>query len=219
MVTRYNGSKRKCMIIGAVPVEDSSLFERYAVDDFFVICADAGYLTAEKYGIVPDIILGDFDSAPKPVNKDVRVITLPVEKDVTDAMYAAQTGIKLGFLSFVLVGCLGGERLDHTIANFEVIHYLHTYSAKAELVSETESVTLLKSGTLKITDSVGDTLSVFPYNGSSCTVTYKGLQYPLSYHKLTIGVGIMGVSNTVTENIAEITVHQGEALLILKKVS
>ena len=73
-----------------------------------MICADAGYETAVKYGITPDLIVGDFDSVKTLPQKSAKVLTLPVEKDVTDTMFAVMKGLTMGFRSFVLLGCLGG---------------------------------------------------------------------------------------------------------------
>ena len=57
--------KQKCMIIGASPILDSRVFQEFDPKDYFVICADGGYETALKLGLVPDLVVGDFDSAQK----------------------------------------------------------------------------------------------------------------------------------------------------------
>ena len=110
---------KKCMIIGAAPIADGEIFKEFNPKNFFVICADGGYDTALKYKIKPDYIVGDFDSAktkPNMTHKNVKV--LPVNKDVTDTFYAAHMALKLGYRDFIMVGCLGGNRADHTIANY-----------------------------------------------------------------------------------------------------
>lgn len=101
--------KQTCMILGAAPIEDSKIFQEFPPEDHYVICADAGYETAAQYGIVPDLIVGDFDSAKELPPQGQKVARLPVEKDVTDTMYAAMRGLTKGFRSFVLLGCLGGR--------------------------------------------------------------------------------------------------------------
>ena len=104
------------MIIGASPIEDDAVFREFPPENYYVICADAGYETAERYGITPDLVVGDFDSAKTLPPKGNKVLTLPVEKDVTDTMYAVIKGFAKGYRSFVLVGCLGGARFDHSTA-------------------------------------------------------------------------------------------------------
>lgn len=212
-VTEIN--KRKCMIIGAAGIRDEEIFNEYKPDEHYIICADAGFETALEYSIIPDLIVGDFDSATKPIPNGIKVIELPEKKDVTDTMYAAMTGVKLGFSDFVFIGCLGGKRFDHSIANLEVLEYLSNHVARGTIAQEETRIVLVKSSRLKIVDSVGSTLSVFPYNGSDCTVSYKGLEYPLNFHRLSVAGNIMGVSNSVVANPAYIDVHTGTALVIM----
>ena len=64
------------------------------------------------------------------------------------------------------------------------------------------------------TDLKGATLSVFPFGVNACTVSYKGLQYPLTNYALSLNEA-MGVSNCIIENRAEVFLHQGRALVIL----
>lgn len=206
--------KQTCMILGAAPLESGKIFREYDPKDCFVICADGGYETAKKYNITPDLVVGDFDSAgEKPT--DLRVISLPVEKDVTDTMFAVMKGMSRGFRHFVLLGCLGGDRFDHSLANLEVLDYLRLHGAVGELVDERTRVVLLRDNILRITQLKGATVSVFPYHCSSCTVTYSGLKYPLERGELFAGGELMGVSNSVTSDSAMIRVHAGTALVAI----
>ena len=80
----------------------------------FVIAADGGLRHTQKLGLVPNEILGDFDSlgyVPQGAN------VFPVEKDDTDAMLAVRRGLALGYRRFCLYGSLDGPRLDHTVAS------------------------------------------------------------------------------------------------------
>lgn len=203
------------MIIGAVPILSSRIFREYDPKNCFVICADAGYETAAKYKIKPDLIVGDFDSASKKPPESFRSITLPVEKDVTDVMYAAIRGLPLGYKSFTLLGCLGGARFDHSLANLEVLQYMQEHGGRGVLADERTRIFLLHDGRLRMTGIEGATVSVFPYNGSSCEVSYSGLQYPLNRDTLTCGGTVMGVSNSVTGSPAEVRVHRGTALVVV----
>ncbi len=203
------------MIIGASPIENDLVFREYDPKEHFVICADAGYETALRYHITPDLIVGDFDSAGKKPQGNVKCVVLPVEKDVTDTMYAVQKGFSRGFRRFVLLGCLGGQRFDHSLANLEVLQYIQEHGGTAVLADEHTKVFLIRDGRLRITDSKGATVSVFPYNGRSCNVSYSGLEYPLQRDTLTCGGLVMGVSNSVVKDRAEIRVHTGTALVVV----
>ena len=207
--------KQKCMIIGAVPIRGKRLFQEYNPKDYYVICADAGYETALKHGIRPDMIVGDFDSAKALPPEDLNCLTLPVKKDVTDTMYAAMRGLQIGFREFLLLGCLGGKRFDHSIANLEVMNYITAQNCTATLADETTKAIMIHGRRIRITDSIGDIVSVYPYGGTSCSVSYHGLEYPLHNKTLSSGKIPMGVSNRVMSDPAEIMVHTGTALIIL----
>lgn len=209
--------KQNCMIIGASPIESGRIFHEYDPKSHYVICADAGFETAEKYHIKPDLIVGDFDSAKKKPPEDVRVFNLPVQKDVTDTMYAVMRGLAKGFRNFVLLGCLGGQRLDHTFANLEVLQYLKEHGGRGVLADSHTKVFLLRDEKLKMTGARGSTVSVFPYRGVSCNVSYSGLEYPLNHESLVCGGVLMGVSNSITADDAEIRVHTGTALVLIYK--
>lgn len=207
--------KQKCMIIGASPIIDGGIFQEYNFEEFYVICADAGYETALKYNIKPDLIVGDFDSAKRKPPKSLNCLSLPVEKDVTDTMFAVLKGLSKGIRSFVLLGCLGGPRFDHTIANLEVLQYIKAHGGQGTLADDTTRVFLLCDERVRFTQMKGATISVFPYNGSSCQVSYKGLEYPLNHGSLNCGGLVMGVSNNIISDAAEIRVHNGTAMVIV----
>lgn len=205
--------KQKCMIIGASPILDGRVFQEFDPKNYFVICADGGYETALKLGLVPDLVVGDFDSAQKRPPASLRTLVLPVEKDVTDTMFAALKGLAKGLRDFVLLGCLGGPRFDHSLASIETLLYLRDHGAWGFLADERTKVFLLREEKLRITKLKGATVSVFPYGCPTCTVSYTGLQYPLTRGSLTVGGLLMGVSNSIVSDDAEIKVHSGTALV------
>ncbi len=166
------------MIIGAAPVDSARLFKEFDPRRYYVICADAGYETALKAGVKPDLIVGDFDSAKEPPAKGQKVKLLPAEKDVTDTMFAVMKGFGRGFRSFLLLGCLGGARFDHSLANLEVLQYIREHGGHGIIADRNTKIFLLHDEKLKMTGMNGAMVSVFPYNGGMCTVTYAGLKYP-----------------------------------------
>ena len=137
---------KKCMIIGAAPLASGAVFEEFDPKEHYVICADAGYDTAVQYGVRPDLVIGDFDSAAKRPPETIRTIKLPVEKDVTDMMGAVMVGQKLGYKTFVLIGGLGGDRFDHSMANLDVLLYISKHGGSAVLCTEDTKVFVVRCG-------------------------------------------------------------------------
>lgn len=132
---------------------------------------------------------------------------------MTDTMFAALKGLAKGLRDFVLLGCLGGPRFDHSLASIETLLYLRDHGAWGFLADERTKVFLLREEKLRITKLKGATVSVFPYGCPTCTVSYTGLQYPLTRGSLTVGGLLMGVSNSIVSDDAEIKVHSGTALV------
>ena len=178
--------------------------------DDFVIAADGGLVHTKGLGIVPDEILGDFDSLghiPQGAN------VFPVEKDDTDAMLAVRRGLSLGCREFVLYGSLDGPRLDHTVANFQTLQFLADHGAAGYLVGRDHLVTVLKEGTLSFPPGLEGTVSVFCLGADAEGVTLEGLYYPLENARLSAGFPL-GVSNHFTGNAAKITVRTGSLLIL-----
>ncbi len=207
--------KQECMIIGASPIESDAVFREFPPEKYYVICADGGYETAAQYQITPDLIVGDFDSVKAPPPKSRKVMSLPVEKDVTDTMFAVMKGLSKGYRSFVMLGCLGGARFDHTLANLEVLQFIREHSGHAVIADEHTKVFLIRDSRLRLTEMKDAIVSVFPFGEQSCNLSYRGLFYPLNHESLTSGGTLMGVSNRITEDEAEIQVHSGTALIVV----
>ena len=159
--------------------------------------------------------MGDFDSAKEPPPKEIKCVSLPVDKDVTDTMFAVMKGFNLGLHSFLLLGCLGGKRFDHSLANLEVLQYIREHGGHGIMAGDHTKIFLLQEERLKMTGMAGAIVSVFPYNGSNCIVSYSGLKYPLNRGQLSCGGLPMGVSNQVTGDPAEVRVHSGCALVVV----
>ena len=105
----------RCVIISACPVS-ASLASALRPGDTIIAC-DAGYRNCAPLHCRPDIIVGDFDTAPCPAQEGGDTIILPHVKDDTDTEYAAKLASEKGFDEALLLGVLGGRRLEHTLAN------------------------------------------------------------------------------------------------------
>ena len=72
----------RCVILSACPVQPE--LKRLLRSDDFIIACDAGYRNCVRLGCKPDIIVGDFDSAPCPQQDTDDIVVLPHVKDDTD---------------------------------------------------------------------------------------------------------------------------------------
>ena len=89
-----------------------------------IIAADAGYRTAEAFGVVPQIMVGDFDSLGEPNAPDgCEIVRVPAEKNHTDTHLAVELALERGAREIVIVGGLEG-RLDHTLSTVAILESL-----------------------------------------------------------------------------------------------
>ena len=140
-----------------------------------------GIWPAGRRVIVPDLLLGDFDSMDQPADFD-RVRRVPVEKDDTDTMLAVKTGLEQGCGEFYLYGGTGGKRLDHTLANLQTLLYLRRRGARGYLYDNDFVWTAIENETLTVEQTVEwGLLSVFCSGGDRAAgIDEAGVQYPLS---------------------------------------
>ncbi len=173
-----------------------------------VIAADAGYRVCREAGIVPDLLLGDFDSMEQPADFS-NVRRSPVEKDDTDTMLAVKTALEQGCDALYFYGGTGGRRLDHTLANLQTLLYLRRRGARGYLYDNDFVWTAIENETLRLERTVEWGLfSAFCLGDRAEGVDETGFQYPLSDAVLTPDFPL-GVSNHIVEPEARITVRRG----------
>ena len=195
-----------CCVIGAMEPGELVLPE-----GALVIAADGGLKHLERRGIVPDLIVGDFDSLGR-TPEGANVIRHPVEKDDTDMMLAVRTGLERGCERFLLYGGLGG-RLDHAYANLQTLVFLAEHGAQGWLLGGGIAASAVRNGRLAFAAGRRGTISVFCPSGKAQGVDLTGLYYPLADAVLTSGFPL-GVSNQFTGEAASVAVRDGTLLVM-----
>lgn len=206
----------RCVILSACPVSPE-LAGLLRPEDYIIAC-DAGYANCARLGCRPDMVVGDFDSAPCPARGDKdELIVLPHVKDDTDTEYAAKLASEKGFDEALLLGVLGGRRMEHTLANLCTGFGLERRGVRTTLADERTRVTYVLPGeTRRYPKEKYFYFSVFPLEGRAAGVTLRGSFYELTDAELTMGYPL-GVSNEYAAGSGCITVSVREgALLILE---
>ncbi len=181
----------------------------------FIICADNGYSFAKDNGIIPDVIIGDFDSIKIDLPSDIETITLPIEKDVTDTLACVKYAINKGFKEIIIIGGIGG-RLDHTMANLQCLLYGRSLGIAITLLDSNNIVTLHFPSEITIKKEENFKLSLFSFSDVCEGITTNGLKYKLVDDKLSQGFPL-GISNEFTDEVASVRFETGILLLILSK--
>ena len=204
---------KRAIILSAVPV--STAVGRYVRPGDFIVACDAGYRNCVRLGCKPDIIVGDFDSAPCPQQDTDDIVVLPHVKDDTDTEYAAKLAAQKGFDEVLLLGALGGRRVEHTLANLCTGLGLEQRGIRAALQDERSRITFVLPGESRsYPREEFFYFSAFPMEGRAEGVYEKGSFYELEDAVLTAGYPL-GVSNEYAEGSSCITISTRQGALVV----
>jgi thiamine pyrophosphokinase len=187
------------------------LLEPILTDVVCTVAADSGFDLARRLNIVPDLLVGDFDSleASSELQEfpEERIRRYPREKDESDAEIGLTALWDMGILRTVIAGG-GGGRLDHLlglVSLFEREKFPTLWYTAKELIQVVE-------GTLVITDCKGQTVSFFPLGATVSGMSSSGLKWPLD--GLEWNRGDLGLSNVFSEDRCTISVSHGRLLMV-----
>jgi thiamine pyrophosphokinase len=181
-----------------------------------IIAADGGARHCLAASILPQVVIGDFDSlTPAELDKlhglGARLIRYPVRKDFTDLELALEYACEQGANQITILGGLG-QRWDQTLANILLLAGPLAQHARVSYIDGNQEIMLIgASQKLEITGQPGDTVSLIPIQGNAQGITTCGLEYPLDDDTLEFGVA-RGVSNVLMGENA--TVHLKHGCLI-----
>ncbi len=185
-----------------------------------VICCDGGVNHLEGTNIIPNYIVGDFDSAQSELVDKYKAMgceidAFPVDKDFTDSELGINKCIQLGCEEIVLIGGIG-DRLDHTISNLNLGLLALSNNSNLIIIDEINTIyTVMNSVNLE--NKKGYTCSIIPISLELEGITTTGLKYPLNNERICLGQ-TRPISNVIIEDKAEITINKGLAHIILSNV-
>ena len=215
----------KCLIISGGEFSPVKLNEKY---DLIIAC-DRGYLYAKKLKIKPDIIVGDFDSSPVPKSKKEKINIIKVSsiKDDTDTSIAIKYALRNGYKNIDII-CALGNRLDHTLANIQMLKYIFDNGASGRILNKDIEIRTLKIGLNKITknsriaknritinseNTKNKMFSIFSLSDKSKIKYIKGSKYDTK--DITIKNNFpIGVSNEFEKNEVSIYVEKGTVIVM-----
>lgn len=180
-----------------------------------IICADSGLSVAERLGIIPDLIVGDFDSYRGELPEDVEIHRSIPEKDDTDTILAVRIAIERGYDEIELYGGLGA-RLDHTYANVQTLIFALENGCRMTIVDGDNMATVRGAGEHEFPHMPDWYFSLFALTEKAVIGALKGVKYPLENYGMTIGYPI-GVSNEITADRAVLRINSGIVLVVRSK--
>lgn len=206
----------KALVLLGGPAPGADMVHSQAKDASLIICADRGMEVALEHGLFPHIVIGDMDSAaPDALGRiqamGIQVLRAPAEKDETDAQLALDLAVQRGATKIAVLGGIGG-RLDHTIANLQLLVRMARRGVDAVLMDGLHAIRAL-TGQCCLNGDPGDTLSILPVGPGVTAQESQGLYYPLPGRELPLDAPF-AVSNRFTQHQASFTITGGYAWVI-----
>ena len=191
----------------------------------YIIAADGGARHALGLGVTLDLWVGDGDSLGEDDLAALVAAGVPVErsrpdKDESDTELAVRAALRQDDGGLVIVGALGGPRVDHALANIGLLAMPELAGRVVTILDERSRIGLIQApgpdgGAVerRLPGRSGDLVSLLPFGAGVEGVTTHGLAYPLVDEPLPPGPA-RGLSNVRTAGDATVVVRRGMLLVV-----
>ena len=216
----------KALLVGNGRVPARASLPPGVFDDVgLVVAADGGSRGCAALGLHPDLAVGDFDSAaPGDVEAlerlGVEVRRFPAEKDESDLELGLRACVERGARRVILLGVLGGPRLEHELAAIGLLAMAGADGADLSIVDDRSILRVLAGGSgpegpsaAVVQGAPGDFVSLLPFGGAADGVSTHGLRYPLQDEPLPVGPS-RGLSNELVGTLATVSCRAGRLLIV-----
>ena len=184
------------------------------MDGARVIAADTGMSHATMLDVVPELWIGDFDSAPADLPSELAAvpqIRFEPDKDKTDGELAVAEAISRGATSLVLAGAFGGPRADHAFLHAALAIRRAKEGLAVLLTSGAQEGSPLLPGSRTFDFEDGTLFSILGFSHLS-GLTVIGAKWPLDSVEVPFGSSLT-ISNEVRGDLC-ISLAVGRAMLL-----
>ena len=207
--------RKKAFIYTGGTVFDEYVTEKPEAGDL-IIAADAGYLTAKRMGITPNILLGDFDTlGEENIPDGVECLRVPAEKNDTDTQLAVSVATERGAEEITIIGGLSG-RIDHTLSTLAILEDLWERKENriyATLTDGKNRVRFIRNSGTILPRSQYRYFSLIAADETVKGITLEGCKYPLKNGRISRRHQ-WAVSNEIVGNCALVEIKRGGAWII-----
>lgn len=216
---------KKAAIFGSGSFDVSGVdFSQYK----FIAGCDGGTQYLSDAGVVPHMIMGDFDSLDTSVIMEMFMLGvarhgLSTDKDFTDMKGTVDFISELDYDELDIYGATG-TRLDHSVGNMMLLIELYEKGIKARIIDKNNIITAVsasdESVTVDITDVPEGWYVSFVPVGTCKGVTIKGMKYNAEGIELGINNSTRAISNECVKESGEkasVTVESGKLLMFYSR--
>lgn len=187
-----------------------------------IIAADSGMDFFYKANIMPDVIVGDFDSVGNEAltyfqnQEQMDIHMLKAEKDDTDTEYAIRFAISKGATKITILGGIG-SRMDHVLGNISLLGIGLQNKVSIEILDSHNKIRMIDSKlSIDKDKQYGKFLSVIPISEKVKGLTISGVKYPLDNYEMS-RFNTLGISNEIVDDVATISLKKGIVLVVESK--
>ncbi len=184
-----------------------------------VVAADGGANSLDRIGRRPDLLVGDLDSIEASLVESLGASGMPIErhpadKEASDTELAVTSALAAGATEVVILGAVGGDRLDHELANLLLLAdpALAGRDVRADRGRSTVRA-VHAAGRLELRGGAGDLVTLLPVGGDVSGITTGGLRWQLTDAVLAMGRA-RGLSNEVVHPPASVRIERGTLLVV-----
>lgn len=204
------------IISGGNRVRRETLLEN--IKDRYIVVADGGIKNLVGTDIIPDEVLGDFDSIDEEgksfiKKNNIKIEKYPSRKDFTDTELCLEVLLKKGADDIIILGATG-TRLDHMFSSMFLLERLKKENVAGKFIDDYNEVSFISNENVEVKKNKYKYLSIVPVSKEVC-LTLKGTEYEvenLKFNRFTT----IAVSNEVKDEVAKIEID-GEGFLILSR--
>ena len=179
-------------------------------DSDYIIAVDQAVLALYKQRISINLAVGDFDSlSHQGILSQLNVIRLNPIKDVTDTHQALIEASKIDADEIILIGGIGGERIEHFIVHTMLLHAF----PKVKIIDDFSTIYLLNPGLHRFKDT-SMYYSFFAY--PKATLSLSGFKYPLMEYMLNT-YDPLCISNEIDDSEGLVHIKDGYVLVVISK--
>lgn len=207
----------KIVIVSGGSAPSEKLIRKELEESSFLICADSGGNSLYQYKLIPDYLMGDFDSISREAfdffskEEKCSIEEYPTDKDFTDTELVLNKARELGGKEIVFLGCTG-TRVDHLMGNIGMLARCNDMGIKAYIKDENNTIELIDKSTI-ITGYKGETFSLQAYNDVVEDLNIIGAKYELHHYNLALG-DPRTISNEFLKDTVEIKFNSGRLLVL-----
>lgn len=204
----------KCTIVSGAPDCNVDYIKNNINLSSFIIAADSGYKWLVAAGIVPQLIIGDFDSSIQP-DLPCEIIKLNKEKAFTDTLHCVMEAERRGYNDITILNAIG-NRFDHTYSNVLCLDYCRKKGISCRIQNEYNRLSLITSDYSFARDY--QHFSLFAFLEDCTGVKIKGAYYTAGFYDLEeLDINMcdqFAQSNYVCDDFCEISLKSGTLLLV-----